>query len=476
MLGAWAWGEGSLAPTDRDPDPGPDAWQIWVLECIKEKHFTVEEALQLAVASGHGIGKSALIAWIILWFICCKPHCNGVVTANTQQQLTGKTWREVGVWLGRMRSMYANDFVMTATKLYHRDHERTWFISAIPWSEKNPEAFAGLHAQWVIVLFDEGSAIPKVIWETVMGALTTPHAMWIVFGNPTRNSGKFYDCFHRDRHRWERLQVDSRTAKKVLRSKVQQWVDDYGEDSDFVRVRVRGVFPRAGMAQFIPNDLAEDAQRRWKQYGIIAHNDNTCPVIFGAVLLGVDVARFGDDATTIWLRVGHYARCLARHYGKDTMAVAGYIAEFIDQIDPDMVFIDAVGVGAGVFDRLVQLGYGTRLMPVVGSQKAQDEKQYHNKRAENWGRMKEWLKAGGCVEDDQVVLDDLTGLEYFFDMHQRYQLESKDDLKERGLPSPDNADALAQTFDSTVAPRDREPVQEDRYARDRSGGGSGWAA
>lgn len=465
-----------LAATDRDPEPGPDAWQVWVLEQIKLKHFSVEEALQIAVASGHGIGKSALIAWIILWFICCKPHCNGVVTANTQQQLTGKTWREVGVWLGRMRDVYKEDFVMTATKLYHRDHERTWFISAIPWSEKNPEAFAGLHSKWVIVLFDEASAIPKVIWETVMGAFTEPHALWIVFGNPTRNSGKFYDCFHRDRHRWERLQVDSRTAKKVLRSKVQQWVDDYGEDSDFVRVRVRGVFPRAGMSQFIANDTVEAAQRRWKEYGVRNPHDNECPAIFGALVFGVDIARFGDDATTIWMRQGQYARVLARHYGKDTVQVAGYVAELIDIHGPDMVFIDAVGVGAGVFDQLSHRGYGTRLYPVIGSAKAQDEKKYHNARAENWGRMKDWLVAGGCVEDDQVVLDDLTGLEYFFDIHQRYQLESKDDLKARGQPSPDNADAIAQTFAATVAARDKDPVEEDRYARDRSGGGSGWAA
>lgn len=474
VYGAFAWGEGTLKPTPRDPDPGPDVWQLEILCAIRDGHLSLEDALKIAVASGHGIGKSALIAWIVLWFINCKPHCNGIVTANTSKQLKGKTWREIGVWLARLRPDLKELWVMTATQLYHKEHERTWFIHAIEWSEKNPDAFAGLHAEWVLVLFDEGAGIADVIYETVMGAMTTPHALWLVFGNPTRNSGYFHSLFNKLRHRWLTWCVDSRVAKRVNHSEIGKWVEDNGEDSDFVRVRVRGLFPRRGSSQLIGTDVTEKAMRRFRDLPMPITFDRPHELLFGPLLIGVDVARFGDDATSIWIRRGKYATRLQRHYGKDTVQVAGFVSEIIEKYDPDAVFVDGTGLGAGVVDQLRHTGHGSILHDIIASEKAVDDKTYKNLRSEMWGKMGLWIAAEAAVMDDQQVLDDITGPEYYYDIHNRIQLEAKDDIKKRGLASPDNGDALALTFARPVSQRMRGG-DEDRYGSGGRGESS-WAA
>lgn len=477
LLGVFPWGSGDLKPSKNDPKPGPDTWQIGILQKIAAGHYSTEDALRIAVASGHGPGKSALIAWIILWFMTTKPHCNGIVTANTGAQLSGKTWREVGVWLNRMREPYRRDLVCTATKLYHASYERTWFIAAVEWSERNPEAFAGLHAKHVIVLFDEASAIHKDIWETTEGAMTTPHALWIVFGNPTKNTGQFFECFHKMRHRWERVQVDSRSAKMTNKSQLRKWELDYGEDSDFFRVRVKGVFPRAGATQFIGTQVVRDAIERGRALGQLEPWDKH-PALFGALIFGGDVGWFGDDASCLWFRRGNYARRLQRHYGKSTQHVAGYFAEEIDRYDPEACFIDANGVGAGVYDRLTALNYSKVFKVTSGN--AQEEEKYHNLRAEMWGNMRDWLKDGGCIycepDDEQQIVDDISGPEYYPDNKNRIQLEAKEDMKSRGLSSPDNGDGIGLTWGGPVMAREYEDEEtEDRYGRGGKGGGS-WAS
>jgi hypothetical protein len=240
-------------------------WQEELLEylgqCIRDGHGGEDAvAVLLAVASGHGIGKSALVAWIILWFISTRENPQIVVTAGTQEQLRSKTWRELAKW--HKLAINRDWFKWTATRLYNVEAPEQWFASAIPWSANNPESFAGTHEKHVLVIFDEASQIDNIIWETTEGAMTTPGAVWIAFGNPTRNTGRFAECWGRFKHRWKQWQVDSRTAKKANRAQLDQWVQDYGEDSDFVRVRVRGMFPRAGSVQFIPNDLVRNAMQR----------------------------------------------------------------------------------------------------------------------------------------------------------------------------------------------------------------------
>jgi hypothetical protein len=436
VLDAFDWGVGELAA-----HPGPDDWQSDVLRDLGAGTINAAEAIRLATASGHGIGKSALVAWIILWAMSTRPHLNGTVTANTGTQLETKTWRELAVW--HKRAINSHWFRWTATRFYQVDHPETWFVAAIPWAKERSEAFAGQHGEHVLVIYDEASAVDDVIWEVSEGAMTTAGAMWCVFGNPTRNTGRFRECFGRFRHRWITRQIDSRTARMANKAQLEQWVTDYGEDSDFVRIRVRGVFPRAGSMQFIASDLVEAAQARRLDV-----KDPGAPLV-----LGIDLARFGDDQCVIRGRAGRDGRAIApiKWRGMDTVYSAGRIAEAIEHYHPEGVFIDGGGVGGGVIDILKARNF--RVIEVNFGAPARNGTKYYNKRAEMWGDLRDWLGTG-TIDADTELQQDLIGPEYGFDKDSRVQLEKKDDMKKRGLASPDNGDALALTFAHPVARKD----------------------
>lgn len=432
----FAWGEGRLAT-----ESGPDTWQRDVLGDLgRHAAEDLGRALQIAVASGHGIGKSALVAWIILWFASTRDHPQIVVTANTCTQLNTKTWRELAKW--HRLAINHHWFEWTATKFTHVLYPETWFACAIPWNVHRSEAFAGAHEKYLLILFDEASAIDDRIWEVAEGAMTTAGGLWIAFGNPTRNTGRFRECFGKFKHRWLTRQIDSRAAKKAQGEKIAQWIEDYGEDSDFVRVRVRGVFPRAGSHQFIGLDLVHAAQK----YTASAYEH-------AAKIIGVDVARHGDDQTVILRRQGQKVWKPKRLRISDLMRIASLVAEEIDDFQADACFIDASGIGWGVYDRLRQLNY-KRLHPVQVGEAANDPRRFYNLRMEIWDHLRSWLKEGADLpDDDQELADDLTGPEYGFDAKERLQLEKKEDMKERGLASPDAGDALALTFTAPVQPR-----------------------
>jgi len=440
----FSWGQGAL-----EGEEGPDTWQADILDAIGKGTLTVHEALQIAVRSGHGIGKTALIAWIILWFMSTRPFPQVVVTANTTVQLTTKTWRELAKW--HKMAINCHWFKWTATKFYHVNHPEDWFATATPWSKERSEAFAGTHEKYVLMIFDEASNIPDMIWEVAEGAMTTEGAMWVAFGNPTRNTGRFSQCFKRFRHRWITREVDSRQAKKANRKQIQQWIDDYGEDSDFVRVRVKGQEPRSGSMQLIPNDIVEVA------LGKSMHERDYYRM---PRIMGVDVARQGDDSSCITKRQGMACFTQIKLRLDDNMVLAARVAQEINEWKPDKVFVDQ-GAGVGVIDRLRQLGYDVVEVPFGST--ADDEKHYANKRAEMWCRMRDWIKAGGCLPNDTELRDDLIGPEYGFQgVGDRIILERKEDMKARGLASPDCGDSLALTFAYPVAMTNDRPIMRRR--------------
>lgn len=436
---------------DHDPDlqgQAPQEWQLEQLRMIGKGLATPNEVIHQAVASGHGIGKSALVAWIILWAISTYPNTRGVVTANTEAQLRTKTWPELAKWYRRFIGKEL--FHLTATSLFsiQEGHDRTWRIDAIPWSKDNPEAFAGLHNQGsrILLVFDEASAIDDAIWEVAEGALTDTDTqiIWCAFGNPTRNTGRFHDCFTKYRKYWNTKKIDSRSVPISNKAQIKQWENQYGEDSDFFRVRVRGEFPATSENQFISAQLVEDAQKR----AIRPAQYNFAPVI-----LGVDMAWSGGDATVIYLRQGLYSRKLASYAKNDNDGViAGKIAAFEDQYQAQAVFIDQ-GYGTGVYSFGLTMGRQWRLV-AFGS--ASGKRGYANKRAEMWGALRDWLRDGGVLEDGDVIRDDLIGPEAFVNAKGEIQLEKKEDMKRRGLPSPNEADALALTFAFPVLRRDAD--------------------
>lgn len=468
---AFDWGQGELEGQD-----GPEDWQIEILQQLGAGLISLEGAIQLARTSGHGIGKSALVSWIILWAISTFEDTKGVVTANTENQLKTKTWAELAKWY---RLFVAKSlFKMTATALFSADpeHEKTWRIDMVPWSERNTEAFAGLHNQSrrILVVFDEASAIPDVIWETTEGALTDRNTqiIWAVFGNPTRNKGRFRECFAGGRfaHRWKSKAIDSRSVRFTDKAQIERWVKDYGEDSDFVRIRVRGVFPRIDAVSFISYESALAAVDRKVEF--FDYEPRIC---------GVDVARFGDDASVIMCRQGRSARHIPMQTfrGLDTQQLAAKIATFFLQHKCQICMVDGGGVGGGVIDRLrvlripvVEVDFGSR----AEGTNLDDGSRYSNKRAEIWGAVRNWLETGSIPREvdgqDASTIDELIAPNYFITDKEEIRLESKRDMRSRGVASPNWADALACTFalplftpavDGLGRPLDTPPVVLDDY-------------
>lgn len=455
VYAAFPWGEGDLKDYD-----GPDDWQKDILQEIKDGLLTIDEAIQIAIASGHGIGKSCLVAWLILWAISTYEDTKGVVTANTENQLKTKTWAEVAKWYRLFigKSLFA----YTATALFSVDpeHEKTWRIDMSPWSERNTEAFAGLHnkGKRILIVFDEASAIPDIIWEVAGGALTDENTeiIWCAFGNPTRNSGRFRECFRKFRHRWTTKQIDSRTVAMTNKTELSKMVEDFGEDSDIVKVRIKGQFPSSSDRQMISTTLADAGRGKHLQ----SQQYNFAPVI-----IGVDPAWSGGDEIAIYKRQGLAASLLATYEKNDNdFVIAGYVAQFEDQYKADAVIID-MGYGTGIYSAGVQMG---REWLLVSFGEAAPEIGYLNVRAYGWSKMKDWLKEGGAYPDDQTTYDDLIGPEYVVRMDGKIQLEAKEDMKKRGLPSPNRADALAITFMRPVVkkPDPAEAIKQHNKAYD----------
>ena len=377
--------------------------------------------------------NSTEVSWIILWFMSTRAHCSGVVTANTTSQLTTKTWRELALW--HKISINEHWFNWSATSFKHKKHPETWMVNAIPNTEHNSEAFAGLHAADVLVIMDEASAIPDKIFEVTEGSQTTSRACWFVFGNPTRNTGRFCDCFGTDKKRWHTTQIDSRTCKMTNKKEINEWVEVYGEDSDFVRVRVRGAFPRAGNMQFIASDTVDNCMAMELPLEAYIH----MPVI-----LSVDVARYGDDKSVITARQGRKVHEFRKFREHNTMQLAVQVVIAIKDYAPGIVFVDGVGVGGGVVDRLRQLGH--EIFEINAGSKPQDTEIYYNLRVEMWDRMRQALRTGLDLPYDTDARKSLIGIEYGYDDKEKMRLERKKDMKKRGLESPDEGDSLAGTY------------------------------
>lgn len=440
---AFPWGEFG---TPLEDEEGPEQWQIDQLTRIGDRLTAGDDLLTVIeedVSAGHGIGKSAEVSWLVLWAISTHADTRGVVTANTDTQLRTKTWAELSKWYQLF--IGKSLFTLTATALYIANdpvREKSWRIDAVPWSENNTEAFAGLHnkGKRLLVIFDEAASIADPVWEVTEGALTDADTqiIWCRFGNPTRTSGQFFKrCTTPKRNHYSR--VDSRNVRFTNKGQINAWIEDYGEDSDFVRVRVKGQFPRAGYANFISPEQVNGARRR--RIPMAAYM--TFPKV-----LAVDPARFGDDFSVITLRQGLKVHFQVKLSGFDGPDLAARIFEMTrkEAAGLSCIVYDAIGNGADLdssLRRMPQLG--VPLIPVMWGQPAKDAKQYFNQRSECWGTMRDWLDNGEIPDDDELA-DQLTSLDYGYDGTFRIQLQSKKDMKRAGSKSPDCADSLALSF------------------------------
>jgi hypothetical protein len=342
------------------------------------------------------------------------------------------------------------------TELVERDLKkgtRYWAVEGRLWSEENPDAYAGLHNHdGVMLIFDEASGIPDSIWSVSDGFFTenTPHRFHIAFSNPRRNTGYFYEAFNSKRAFWRTSNIDARDVEGTDKNLYQRIIDEYGADSYQANVEVYGQFPSEGDDQFIPVNLIDDAMKRPRQ------KDETAPIV-----IGVDPARFGSDATVIAVRQGRDIIDIKRLRGADTMEVVGHVIDAIEEYKPALTVIDEGGLGAGVVDRLKEQRY--KIRGVNFGSKAKNQIMWGNKRAEMWGAMRDWLKTGS-VPADRFLKSDMIGPKTKPDSKGTLFLESKKDMRSRGLASPDAADAIAVTFAFPVASR------EGRVDKKRTGG------
>lgn len=456
---AFPWGRENTPLAQMD---GPRAWQLDDLKLIRDHLQTDVEKrriglppspLYLARSSGRGIGKSAELAILNMWVMSCWIGATSIVTANTEAQLRTRTMAELGKW--HTMAINRHWFEKSATTL--RPHRwfanllgeqlamdtQYYYVDAQSWSEENPDAFAGAHSQIGMMLqFDEASGIGDAIWNVSEGFFTdlAPLRLWIAISNPRRNTGRFFDCFHNDSDYWDTRSIDSRTVEGVDPAVYQRIADKYGEDHDVTRVEVKGEFPRTGSQQFFSQEKVDDSM------SMVRPTDNS------PLIMGVDVARYGDDFTVLSYRRGRDARVypMDRLKALDTMQVVREVARRADDRKPRVIFVDEIGIGAGVTDRLKQLGY-----PVIGVNvgRRAERDELGNKRIELYARLRDWLDEGGTLPSDKELRDELLSIEYHFTGAKQF-LESKENMKSRGLPSPDAADALVMTFAEPVAGED----------------------
>lgn len=479
------WGEEGTALEHFD---GPREWQRqflidWGKEIVARDFdgLTPVLPIEMSTASGHGIGKSALTAFCVLFLMFTRPRCQGVITATSAAQLKTKTWAEIGKWLAMAPTAHWFKYSNSAQSMsLVRHDDNKWRCDAVTCAKENSEAFAGLHANTssAFYIFDEASGVPDEIWEVSDGGLTDGEPHRLTFGNPTRNSGRFYRRHHQDRKGVVCYSIDSREVEGTNKEYLETLVQRFGENSDYAKVRVRGMFPDASDRQFIAGGLVEEAMSREDITDYSA-----------SVVVGVDVARFGSDESVILTRMGRDARSWpVQRFGRiDTMALVGHVVAHVAQLERrrrpyDAIMIDATGVGGGVVDRLKELGY-KRVYGIEAGGSAINAEEYANRSAEMLGGLKEWLADGGRLPQCDELRAQLTAREYHFKARTTgavLQLESKDDLKKRGEPSPDIADALALTFAMPVASkqldenglvkrRSRKQERYNPYRRNRTG-------
>ena len=440
---------------------GPDKWQTQFLDDlgakVRERAFDGISAvppIRMSISKGHGIGGTTLLAWVVCWIMSTRPNSKGSVTANTFTQLQTKTWAAIQYW-SRL-SLTSSWFKVTGEKMSHTAFGSNWFCSAQSSREENSEAFAGQHAadSTSFYIFDEASAIPDKIFEVAEGGLTDGEPMIFLFGNPTRSAGKFHrTCFGAERDRWDHRSIDSREAIMSNKQLIAEWIEDYGEDSDFVRVRVRGIPPRASEAQFIDADRVRGAQLRDPQ----VLDDEP-------LVAGVDFAWGGDDDNVVRFRRGNDARSIKpiRIAGEFTRDPSVMTAKLEDVLTREhdvgngkkqkvaMLFLDSAGIAGPVGARLRLLGHSNVIDVNFGAD-SPDEK-YAYLRDFMWGKLKDWLLNAAIDKDPQLEAD-LCGPGVVPDRKQRVKLEPKEAMKKRGVDSPDDGDALALTFAHPVMPK-----------------------
>jgi len=415
----------------------PDPWQRRLLELLA----TGER--KISVRSGHGTGKSTVASWAMLWFMLTRVPVKVVVTAPTASQLFDALFGECRRWAKLLPPAVAELLEIKSDRIELKASPEEAFISARTSRAEQPDALQGIHAEYVLLVVDEAPGVSEAVFESAGGSMSGHNATTLLLGNPTRTQGYFYDTFYRLAGEWKNLHVSCLDSPRVSDEYVAEMASRYGEGSNAYRVRVLGEFPVADDDTLIGLELAQSAVDR-----DVVQNPGA------PVLWGLDVARFGADSSALCKRQANVVVAPVKTWkGLDLMSLTGAVMHEFESTDhrdrPAEILIDSIGLGAGVVDRLRELKLPARGINVGESPAFKG--QYMNLRAELWGKAKAWLEARDCkLPRDERLVNELSSPRYSFMSNGKLRLEGKDDMKRRGLASPD-VDAFVLTFASQAA-------------------------
>ena len=420
----------------------PDEYQAKVLNDLayNEKQ---KRATKISVRSGHGVGKSTIESWAILWFLVTRPFPKILCTAPTAHQLHDILWAEASKWL-RNSKMLGDILEWTYEKIYLKGHREEWF--AIARTSNKPDALQGTHAEHILIIIDEASGVPDVVFEPVLGTLSTNDAKLLMCGNPTQLAGFFYESHNDKKDLYITHVINGENSSRVDREYIKLIAEMFGTDSDVYRVRVLGEFPKANPDSFISLDMI-----------------NTDFIDIGDIYsidLGVDVARFGDDESviaTVFNKLRLSKLNIFQH--NDTMELTGQVVNIIKSLNKDYpnvrvnVKVDCDGLGVGLYDRLREVinekGLNARAVECHfgakgGKVRNSEPISYFNSTGIMWGLIRTKFKEKSLyITEDSELINQLTNRKYFIESDGDIRLERKEDMKKRGVHSPDRADALA---------------------------------
>jgi phage terminase large subunit len=395
---------------------------------------------RVAVSSCTGAGKTTALAWLTMLYLLTQEDCRVLVTSPSFQQLNRVYHAEFRKWKGRMDTKIGDMFDVTREKIVCTSQRGVQEANLVTASAENKESLQGGHAGNYVILGDEASAIEEDTFDVLLRTLSTgTGGRLILTSNPTRSVGRFYDIFHKDIPGWDKMFFEAFDCPHIAPGFAKEMEDTYGIDSDHYRVGVLGQFPRTTNSQFISSDVVDRAIENNIPHGQYTHY----PMIIGA-----DVARFGDDKTVFVARQGPKVVNITQIEGQDTMSVAEQLYAYQMDHKAAVVYIDAIGIGAGVFDRCKQLGMPVR--EVMGSRKPSKPMEYFNLRSQLWGEMRHWLNNEADLPYLKDIREQLLGMTYGYNAKMQMALTTKKDIKKSGMKSPDIGDAIALTFADTV--------------------------
>lgn len=415
----------------------PDPWQAELMAAVAAGERRV------SVRSGHGVGKSTTVAILCIWYLLTRYPVKIVITAPTSAQLFDALFAEIKRWVNILPPQVQELLNVKSDRVEIRAAPETGFISARTSRAESPEALQGIHADNVLLIADEASGVPEAVFEAAAGSMSGEEACTILLGNPTRSSGFFFDTHNRLKDQWWTRRVSCVDSPRVSDAYVEEMKLRYGEDSNAYRVRVLGEFPLSDDDTVIPMHLIEAAMNR----DLI--EDDKAPAIWA-----LDVARFGTDRSALAKRRGQVITEVKKWAGLDLMQLTGaVVAEFNSQpthLRPVEILVDSIGLGSGVVDRLRELRLPARGVNVSESPSMKGT--YQNLRAELWFATKAWLEQRGCrIPKDEDLMAELAGPRFKFSSSGKLQVESKDEMRKRGLRSPDLADAVCLTMAADAA-------------------------